>query len=372
MQQLESSILTTIRRQGPLTFARYMEMALYYPGLGYYMSDRERFGEEGDFVTAPNLSPLLGQALAESIYDAWCSWGRGDLRLVEYGPGRGEMMRDILGYLAAEYPDLYERLEAVLVEVSPALGDCQQRTLASLPGGQGKVSWSRAPQCQKDTVVLANEFVDALPFHRVRMDRGGLVELYVGEKDGQLVWVEGLPSSPAVAGFLSRYGLVLPEGQCAEVCLAAGEWLREASLWMDRGVCLVIDYGMEAPSLFSPARAGGTVRCFRRHQLVENALLDPGQMDITANVNFSALALMGGEDFEPTVGYTTQGRFILHSGSLEKLAQADSFVFDPARHSLAQQLRMLTLPGGMGEIFKVMAFSKGEGPVLRGMSGRTR
>ncbi|HUW64293.1 MAG TPA: SAM-dependent methyltransferase [Spirochaetia bacterium] len=371
MQELEQLIVETIRRQGPLTFARYMETALYYPDLGYYMKDREQFGEEGDFVTAPNLSPLLGRALAETVYDAWCALGRGQLRLVEYGPGRGEMMRDILGYLAAEYPELYDGLAAVLVEVSPALAACQRRTLASVPGEPGKVTWGDVPDDRRDTVVLANEFVDALPFHRVRMGSGGLVELYVGEKDGRLIWVEGSPSSPAVAGFLTQSGLVLPEGHCAEVCLAAGEWLDETARWVDRGFLLVVDYGMEAVSLFSPARAGGTVRSFRRHQLVEDPLVDPGQQDITAHVNFSALANRGREAFGQPAGYTTQGRFIMHAGILEKLAKGDSYVFDPSRHQLAEQLKMLTLPGGMGEIFKVMAFYRGEGPVpaLRGMAG---
>jgi SAM-dependent MidA family methyltransferase len=369
LPELEQLILEIIRRQGPLTFARYMEAALYHPDLGYYMRDRERFGIDGDFVTAPTLSPILGRALAETVYDAWCGLGRGNLRLVEYGPGRGEMMRDILACLAAEYPELYRGLEVVLVEVSPSLAASQRRTLAHVT--PGKVTWSGEPDCARDTVVLANEFVDALPLHRVRMEPGGLVELYVGEKEGRLAWVAGPPSSPEVAGFWAQTGLVPPEGQSAEVCTAAGEWLAQTARWVDRGFLLVVDYGLEAAGLFSPARAGGTVRCFARHRLVEDPLLHPGRQDITAHVNFSALARLGERSFGPAAGYATQGRFILHSGIMEKLARGDSFVFDPARHRLAEELKMLTLPGGMGEIFKVMAFYRGDGraPVLRGMAG---
>jgi len=367
LNELERLILETIRRQGPLTFARYMETALYHPDFGYYMQEGERLGEEGDFVTAPVLSPLLGRALAGTVYDTWRSLGGGRLRLVEYGPGRGEMMRDILDCLAAEYPELYDSLRVVLVEVSPALAARQRETLAGF--SPGKVCWAREPEDGGDAVVLANEFVDALPFHRVKMGRSGLVELYVGEKEGRLAWVEGPPSSRAVAGLLAEAGLVLPEGHCAEVSPAVGEWLGEAARWAERGLLLVVDYGLEAAGLFSPARAAGTVRCFSRHQLVEDPLVDPGGQDITAHVNFSLLAHLGRRSFGPVAGYTTQGRFILHSGILEKLAVTDSFAFDSARLELATQVKMLMLPGGMGEIFKVMAFRRGEGPVPRGLAG---
>jgi len=360
-------IADTIRREGPLTFARYMDLALYHPQFGYYMRGGDQFGEEGDFVTAPTLSPLLARALAEAAHDAWSALGRGRFRLVEYGPGRGELMRDLLAYLAAEYPELFERAEAVLVEVSPALARRQRETLAPWPG---KVAWAGAPVDASDGMVIANEFVDALPCHRVRTGPGGLSELYVGEEDGCLVWVEG-PLSDQAVETLAATGLELPPGHAAEVCPAARSWLAEAARWLERGFLLVVDYGMEEAALLDPARAGGTVRSFRRHRLVGDVLSAPGQQDITAHVNFSTLARWGRESFGHPSVYTTQGRFILHSGILERLARGDSFVHDEQRYRLAEQMKMLMLPGGMGEIFKVMAFYRGDEPVpvLRGMAG---
>ena len=361
---LTAKISTRIREKGPLTFKEFMEMALYDPEGGYYNSPEEKIGFRGDFYTAPEVHPLFGTMLAKQFAQIWELLGEPpEWCLVEYGGGRGTLARDILRALERDHPRAWAAVHYRLIEISPAMRRRQKETLAGLP--PGKVSWAArlshpGEECKRQGVVFGNEFVDALPVHRVRQTSRGLKELYVGWRDGSFVEEEGEPSDPRIEEYLAATGVRLLPGQTAEVNLAAREWLGEVASWLQKGFLFVIDYGMPAEELYHPSRFKGTLRCYRRHRMGADPLHAPGTQDITSHVDFSALMRWGEEEGFFVAGYTTQGDFLLNLGILEAIPRpAREFAFDAASLRAAMAVKNLVLPEGMGQVFKVLALGKG-------------
>ncbi|MBC7106336.1 MAG: SAM-dependent methyltransferase [Firmicutes bacterium] len=363
-RELLDLVVERIRRQGPLTFAEYMDLALYHPAYGYYAS-AVRTGRGGDYYTAPSVHPVFGALLAEQIAEMWRLAGAPPAwRIVEYGAGPGWLAGDILEALEGHHPDCFAAARYEIVETAPAPQAAGEGRLRERFGP--RVRWFREPPAGAAAgCVLANEFLDALPFHLVRGEpHGGLSELYVGWDGSRLVEVPGPPSSPRLEEYLACQGVRLAPGQRAEVGLAVLDWVDGVARLLARGYALILDYGLSAAELYHSDRAGGTLRCFRRHRLCADPLVAVGEQDITAHVNFSAVAARARARGLGVLGPVHQGSFLARLVPL--LARKRDLERD-----LGARLALKELLFRMGDVFRVLVLVR-DAPAsgLTGLSGR--
>jgi len=348
---------------GRLPFDRFMELALYAPGLGYYVAGAEKLGPEGDFVTAPEISALFGRCLAVSCREVLAALGRdqgtqGDL--LELGAGSGALAADLLTALASEGP-LPGRY--LILEPSPELAERQRQTLAErVPELLERCHWlERLPE-RFDGLVLANEVLDAMPVHRFQIsDQGQVQEVCVGYAGEQFVEVLAEPASPpleAAVKALQAAGLAAEPGYRSEVNLRLAPWTRALAAMLGSGLLLLIDYGYPRTELYLAERRQGTLMCHSRHWAHDDPYRDLGLQDITAHVDFSALAEAGRAAGLRLAGYTTQANFLIGCGIDALIAKAGAD--DPAALlSLTAGAKQLLLPSLMGERFQVMGLSRG-------------
>lgn len=385
---LREVIRERIRREGPLPFAAYAELALYHPELGYYARADRRSGRAGDFFTSVDLGPAFGGLLASQLAEMWRLLGApaGDagFDLVEAGAGSGRLARDLLDAVEERDPPFYGAVRLHLVERSPAARAAQPATL-----GRHAVklasSGSRLPRAVRG-VIFANELLDALPPHVLVMTERGLREVYVdventtgGDAAVGERFVERLGplSSARVAAHVSDHAIALEPGWRAEVVPAAADWVREAVTALDRGFLILIDYGHEARELYSATHAAGTLTTYHRHaQAADGAtapwLLDPGARDITAHVDLTAVRRAAERAGARTLGVLDQTYFLLGLGAADQAArEAAGDDVHAIRTRLA--LKSLLVPGGLGSTHKVLIFGKDVGaPALSGLSFRVR
>jgi SAM-dependent MidA family methyltransferase len=373
---LVAAIRAEIAAAGRITFARFMDLALYHPEHGYYRGAEERPGRGGDFLTAPELSPFFGQCLTRQVRQVWEELDRpAGFTVLEYGAGGGRLAYDILAAARAESPDFAACLRYRLHELSPHRRANAHALLAS--GGFGEQVAFEGPEEPGGGavpfvgVVLTNEFVDALPVHRLAGQGGGaILERYVRWDDGVGWFAEELaaPFTPRLAAALAEGEVVLAAGQGAEVNLAAGEWLATVAGRLARGLVLTVDYGYPTAELYAPQRRDGTFRCYYRHTANDTPYARVGEQDMTAHVDFGALARAGERHGLRPLGLTTQGPFLsnLGLGDLLVAAQTPGRALDAY---LADRSAVLALiePGGMGR-FGVLAQGKSFAPAtpLRG------
>ncbi len=369
--RLRAHIASEIEQAGGfLPFDRYMELALYAPGLGYYVAGAHKFGPGGDFVTAPELSPLFSRCLARQ-----CAQVLGQFRrsacVLELGAGSGRMAADVLAEL--------ERLDCLpdhyyILEPSPELRQRQRATLAAaVPHLLGSVRWlDGLDGLALHGVVLANEVADALPVQRFRHGEDGLFELGVAWRDGALVAAER-PAGEALAARVAALRADLadpwPTPYVSELSPRLAPWLAALAAALAEGVLLFIDYGYPRREYYHPQRASGTLLCHYRHRALDDPLARVGLQDITASVDFTALAEAGTAAGLDLAGYTTQAHFLLGNG-LEALFAAAAGDDLRQQVELARQVKLLTLPSEMGERFQVMAFAKGIDSPLQGFALR--
>ena len=332
---------------GWISFARYMELALYAPGLGYYSAGSHKLGAAGDFITAPEMSPLFGRTLARQLAELLAQ----DIPdIVELGAGSGALAAVLLAELAAldRLPQRY-----LILEVSADLRQRQQSHLAAtVPQLADRVSWLDRLPDQLQAIVIGNEVLDALPVHRVRVDQGSVEEIGVIANDDHFAW-DYHPAPPALQQAVAAQDL--PEDYETEINLAAPALISSLARGLTRGALLFIDYGFPAHEFFHPQRNRGTLMCHYRHQSHADPFLWPGLQDITAHVDFSAVACAGsGLDL---LGYTGQAQFLINCGITELLAEVPAA--DTARYApLAAQAQQLLSPAEMGELFKVIALGR--------------
>ncbi|MBE3587242.1 MAG: class I SAM-dependent methyltransferase [Thermoanaerobacteraceae bacterium] len=363
---LLSNIKKEIAAGGPLTFATFMEMALYHPEYGYYNSEREKIGPRGDFYTSSDVHPLFGTILARQCAQMWelldcpSNWS-----LVEYGAGKGLLARDVLTALRDNHPAAWAGVSYHIIEISPAMIRRQKEVLQERDLPAEKIHWAGRLSDIGGAggirgVILANEVVDAFPVHLVKQTQAGLKEIYVNWYGNGLMEEEGDPSTPLLAQYFKNLNVSLAPGQRAEVNLAARQWLRELAAGLSRGFILIIDYGGESPELYHPSRYEGTLRCYHRHRLNNNPLIHVGEQDITASVNFSTLMHWAREEGLQVAGYTTQMDFLLNLGIMEAIPRpATAFAYDERTMRATMAVKKLILPEGMGSVFKVLALYKG-------------
>lgn len=358
-ERLAAAIRARIAAQGGfLPFDQFMELALYAPGLGYYAAGAHKFGAGGDFVTAPELSPLFSRCLAAQCAEVLEDLAGGDI--LELGAGSGVMAVGILEELQrrGRLPGCYR-----ILEPSPELRARQQATLAAqAPHLLSRVHWLDALPQGLEGLVLANEVLDAMPVHRFRVGADRAIE-EIGVRWAGGRWQEGAgpPVSPGLVAAVERLqarGLATAEGYRSEVNLRLSPWMRALSEGLRRGVVLLIDYGYPETEFYLAERTGGTLMCHFRHRVHSDPYWWVGLQDITAHVDFSAVAAGAiAAGFELS-GYTTQAHFLLGCGLDRLLAEIDPADTD-AHLKAVQAAKRLLLPQHMGERFQVLGLHKG-------------
>ncbi|MBI4491582.1 MAG: SAM-dependent methyltransferase [Chloroflexi bacterium] len=362
----EALLLERLAACGRLTFAEFMELALYAPEVGYYASQAV-LGAQGDYVTSPELHPAFGALLGRQVEDCWRALDRpAPFYVREVGAGSGALCRDLLAWTRVAAPDLEEALTYELVERSPALRARQADTLAHAGLASARVEWlgpglevggwrlNPTSNLQPPTrslvgCVLSNELLDSFPVHLVTMRQGGLRELYVARAGDGFALVEDAPSTPALEAYFARLGLRPGEGCRAEVNLAAMDWMAAVAGWLERGLVLTLDYGHLAPELYSPRRRLGTLLCYYRHTLSSDPLRRIGHQDLTSHVDFTTLAETGERHGLRTLGLIGQARLLTQLGLPawgERLGQLPSL----EREANQRALRELVDPDGLGRV----------------------
>ena len=359
----ESEIRRRIGERGKITFAEFMEVALYLPQGGYY-TDQKPIGADGDYYTSPAVHPAFGALLAVQLYQMWRVMDRPSLfTVLELGAGNGLLCRDISAY-ATRLPDGFA---SVLHYV------CLDRRTANPPEAgtprTSRVLAEGTPFRGLHGCVLSNEFLDALPVHQVVMTADGLKEVYVALEDGELAELTGEPSDPGLASRLDGHGITLAKGQTAEINLGLDRWSQDVAAALDRGFVLTIDYGRTAHDLYDPEqRARGTLVTYRQHVQTDTPLTRIGSQDITAQVDFTAAAQAGEEAGLDTLGLVTQREFLTNLG-WEHLRQklGEHRLLPRQLEANRAGLVDLVRPGGLGD-FKVLAQAKNVGrPDLWGL-----
>jgi len=327
---LVSMIHSEIAQRGPITFARFMDLALYAPEIGYYTSAAVRIGRRGDFLTAPETHWIFGAAIARQVADVWRAMDRPSQFVVrEYGAGSGALAEAIATELAVHEPDLAATLRYQAVEINGHRRDDLVRRLeAAAPALRFEAidplsAATVVPVAAADTgVVLANEYFDALPVHRVEQGLDGLTEIFVDWRGDSFVDVAGPPSTARLAARLATENVHLAPGQRAEIALDLDDWFVALAQWLRNGVVVAIDYGHEAAELYGPSRRAGTLLGYLGHAVVDDPLASVGRQDLTAHVDFTALeAAAAGAGFT-FMGRSTQARFLMELGLEELLERA--------------------------------------------------
>lgn len=350
-----------------MTFAAYMEHALYDPEHGYYATTARRSGRGGDFFTSVDVGPLFGEMIAAQLDEMWAllrAAGATEFHLIEAAAGNGRLTRDIVAAAADHHPDLHAHLRISLVERSPAARAAQRETMRETAAFE---SLAELPAPGTVTgAIVANELLDALPVHAVTMTHGGLREICVAERDGTLVEIDLPPSSPELGEYLERVGVPLPVGARAEIGLDAERWMRTAAACLHRGFLLLFDYGHEAPQLLSPPHDRGTLMAYHAHAAHPDGVLrEPGARDLTAHVNLTAVRRAAEAAGLETIGIVDQTYFLTGLGVAARLGDGA----DARMVTRRLAAKTLLMPGGLGSTMKAMAFAKELGrPPLRGLS----
>ena len=346
---------------GWLPFSGFMQAALYEPGLGYYMAEHPIFGAAGDFTTAPELSPLFSACVANGVSSLLAAAEGGDI--VEFGAGSGRMAEELAGELARRGapPARYR-----IVEPSPVLARRQRERLAKSHRTAAlfdRFEWLESPPARDwQGVALANEVLDALPCERFRINDQGCEVVGVAVTTGGFKWAARPADAAltrAVSSLQARLQDPMPPGYLSELRLRHGEWIRAATAALAKGTMLVIDYGLPRAHYYHPSRDGGTLCGFRRQLRVDDALALPGAQDLTAWVDFSAVADEARSSGLEVGGFSTQAHYLLSTGIERELARLVEGVSELERAALRQGAATLLLPGEMGERFKVMALTRG-------------
>lgn len=373
MDDLKNFIISRIRREGPIPFARFMDWCLYHEKFGYYRSGTARIGREGDYFTAPCVSHLFGDMVARQLCQMSELLGCGRFTVLEAGAGRGFLCSDILTWIKENDQSVYNRLEYYIVEVSPSF--CRELELR-LPEEfeKGKIRWLDPAilsdgTCHVTGCILTNELVDSFPVHRLVCKDGELKEIYVSEKENRFEEKRGDLSDDRLGKYFSNLGITLAEEQTVEVNLRALEWLEKMADCITRGFLMTIDYGAMARELYDPWRRKGTLRCYAGHHVADSPYENIGEQDITSHVDFTSLIRKGEERGLSLTGFVPQYRFLIALGLLEEIEKRTAGMSDVESLQVRLSLKTLIEPErGMGEVFKVLIQHKGlDSPALQGL-----
>lgn len=349
--------------QAAISFARFMELALYHPEYGYYTSSRPKVGKEGDFFTSATVHPVFAETLADVIAEMCIQGGYAKPTLVEAGGGTGYLMKYITARLAESYPELAKKLRLLLIEASPYHRELQAEALADFSGEKKwYASIEEAAKSERiDGVLLSNEWFDAFPVHLVEKTKTGWQEVWVAWDDKTNRPLERLMPqlSERLQEYLDEIDRNLPVGMRVELNLAMRGALKAISTIVRSGYVITIDYGDTREALYHPSRRRGTLMCYHKHQASENPYVNVGEQDITAHVDFSALIGWGEEYGLQPLALLRQDQFLLQSGILTKLQEhSDRDPFTSSAMKRNRAIRQLIEPSGMGGTFRVLVQGK--------------
>ena len=359
-----------IRGAGPIPFDEFMRECLYHPVHGYY--SRANAARFGDYYTSVDVHPIFGRLLARQFAEMWELLGSPrPFVMAECGAGVGRLAGHILDFSARSFPAFYEAMQYVAVERS----DCRRaehaaRLAAHVTAGRAS-SAAELPCAIAAGCIFSNELLDALPVRRVIVDRGSFMEILAGWDGAGFTEVLGEPSTQALEQYFREQGITLEEGQQAEVCFEACDWIENAGRALERGFVLTIDYGHEAAALYSEHHNRGTLLAYRDHTVSEDILDVPGEQDLTAHVNFTAVDLWGRRSGLTRTGLVTQSQFLVALGRGNEFAD----LYDPGQTEMEKLrarllLKNLIHPEGLGEKLQVLVQHKGmPAPQLTGLGG---
>lgn len=359
---LTTVIRRIIRKRGPLSFRDFMEMALYYPGLGYYTSSKNKIGKDGDYFTSASYSSLMGTLLARQLREMWNELGGGEFTIVEFGAGNGSLCRAILRELK-NTPELYRQLRYAIIEKSEAMRLRQTKKRFPKP-----VSWHRSIRelAPISGCVISNEVVDNFAVYKVVMEKE-LREIQVACGDD--FYETERPAPEPLKQYLSELKINLPAGFRTEINLEATKWITEIGASMEKGFVLTVDYGYPSSQLYHYDRRGGTLLCYQNHTVNDLPYKDVGTQDITAHVNFSALRHWGERAGLAFTGYTNQAMFLRALGLAPTLAAWQKNYHSHPMNEERVARFIQTFLVEMGSRFKVLVQHKGiSSPGLSGMA----
>jgi SAM-dependent MidA family methyltransferase len=358
---LTEIIIEKIKTDGPMTFRDFMDMCLYYPDDGYYTSERNKIGKEGDFYTSSTLTSSFGAVIALQMEEMWHLLGQKSFTIVEYGAGLGLLCHDILTTLRKNNK-LYNNLHYCIIEKSPFMRQREEIYLTE------KVSWYNNIHDIEWEVdcIFSNELFDNFPVHQVIMEEE-LMEIFVDYNEGFME--VNKVASPALKAYFDELKVVLPKGYRTEVNLEAINWIKDIASHLKKGFVMTIDYGDESAGLYQPHRSCGTVVCYNKHRVSAQPFNNIGEQDITAHINFSALEYWGEIAGLSICGMTTQAYFLLSLGFLEHIRavglQQQKDILQIVRE---ESFIKHTLLFDMGNKYKVLIQSKGiTVPTLTGL-----
>ncbi len=352
-----SQALADALENGPIPFRRFMELALYHPEGGYYCRESPRIGPGGDFYTSPHQSPWLGRMIAPLLEKIRCRMGEPPaLHLREYGPGEGWLAFDILESIRSSKSALHQAIAYTFAEQSAQA----RKRIREKFKDSGNIRFSdpaQHPPPGFEGIVLAHEFLDALPVHALIQKGPHLKERYVARSGERLEFCESALSDERLNGWFSDLGVRLSADQMAEVNLSAFDWISEVAHRMERGAVLIFDYGFSARALYGPTRMDGALRGYKNHVLVSDVLSRPGETDLTTHVDFTSILRAAAPHGMELAGFTDQTRFLLGAGisrALENVQDGD----DEKTRRERQSLMGIMDPTGLGGAIKVMLLSK--------------
>ncbi|MEK6690193.1 MAG: SAM-dependent methyltransferase [Nitrospirota bacterium] len=365
--ELVKLIVEEIRKKGPISFRDFMAMSLYDPILGYYASYRAKIGREGDYYTAPHLTPVFGAMIGKQILEIRRLLGDEGFIIVEMGGGKGILSSDILDFIKREDSTFYDRVQYHIIETNPRL---KEKEFGTLNGN--RVIWHNnldGLQPGIKGVFISNELVDSFPVHQVIMEDNRLREVFVDWVDGRFVEVIKDPSTDSLEYYFKEMGIDLAEGYRTEANLDALKWLERVGGFLDKGFVITIDYGYLSDELYQSYRSRGTLLCYYRHTTCEDPYTRIGYQDITSHVNFSALIHWGKKKGLEFTGFTNQTNFLINIGVedyIRDIAKESTDYRDYMKRMLP--IKNLMMPA-MGETFKVLIQHKGiKSPSLRGLT----
>ena len=356
--ELAEVLMRKIQDSGPVSFRDFMDIALYYPSLGYYNSPENKIGRDGDYYTSPVLSSLFGEMIGKQIEEMWRLLDKKTFTIVEYGAGTGALCFDILYYLKNNL-DLYKDINYCIIEKSGMMRERQKNLLPE------KVTWydSIKEIGEINGCILSNELLDNFPVHKVKM-KEELMEVFV---DYQNDFIEILhPANEELKSYFSDQNIILSKDYCTEINLQAIDWIKEISENLNSGFILTIDYGFSANDLYSDKRNSGTLLCYKDHEINDSPYCNIGQQDITAHVNFSALTHWGEKFGLDCCGFTSQSNFLRSLGLMNYLRKLEMENVDENNKDFIFQINKLLVD--MGNKFKVLIQKKGvKSKMLTGM-----
>jgi SAM-dependent MidA family methyltransferase len=358
VSSLRQKIEQKIRDSGPIPFSCYMELCLYDPEHGYYSRNAEQFGKAGDFYTSSDVHKVFGRLLARQFDEMWRALGSPEgIDLVELGPGRGLFAQDVLGWSEKKFPDFFHALRYVLVESSPALRERIKNTLEPYLESRKAELIAFLPLKEESspfTIIFANEFFDAFPAE-ILSAKGSL---RIDARDGRFLEAWAKPS-PEELEFLDRYSVHPEPHERIEAALAAQQFMDRIAASIQRGFLIAIDYGYTREEQLA-GRYRGTLKAIRQHSISADPYEAPGEQDITADVNFTALAAAAEKHGMQAHKLVTQSQFLMGIGEANQFADAfEECRLPQERAKVALQLKHLVTPAGMGESFQVLIANKG-------------